>query len=97
MRIGIISDTHGHLPAQVFSIFKRVDYIFHAGDIGNQSIISDLEILCPVFAVYGNIDTWPVVSKYPSFLLKELNSKLIYLTHDIVSIKLHRYELFKKK
>ena len=83
MQIGIISDTHGNLPSQVFSIFKGVDYIFHAGDIGSQSIIGDLENLCPVFAVYGNIDTWPVISKYPSFLLKELNSKLIYLTNAI--------------
>ncbi|KON28438.1 hypothetical protein AC481_01690 [miscellaneous Crenarchaeota group archaeon SMTZ-80] len=96
MQIGIISDTHGHLASKVFSVFNDVDIIFHAGDIGDIGIIQQLEILCPVFAVYGNIDKRPIISKYPSVLVKELNSKTIYLTHNIVSIKLHRYVLFKK-
>ncbi|MFW9825674.1 MAG: metallophosphoesterase family protein [Candidatus Thorarchaeota archaeon] len=96
MRIGIISDTHGYLPPQVFSIFKDADYIFHAGDIGDAGIISELEIVCPVFAVYGNIDTYPITNRYPRLLVQDIDSKIFYLVHDIVNVRLHRYELFKK-
>jgi len=55
MKIGIISDTHGVLPGSVLDIFKGVDQIFHAGDIGNQDVIQGLEIIAPVSAVYGNV------------------------------------------
>lgn len=57
MRIGIISDTHGFLDPKVFELFKGVQHILHAGDIGFASIILELEGIAPVTAVYGNTDT----------------------------------------
>ena len=96
MKLGIIADTHGNLPKRVFDIFKKVDFIFHAGDIGDPNVISELELISPVFAVYGNVDIWPLTSKYPNELLKEIDSKYIYLIHDIVSVKHISYSLFKK-
>ena len=96
MLIGIISDTHSHLPADVFKEFSNVDIIFHAGDIGDDNIITELGTLAPVEAVYGNIDTWPVVSKYQRLLFKSIDSVSICLIHDIVSIKYFQFELFKK-
>jgi len=54
--IGIISDTHGVLPAKVFELFRDVDRIIHAGDIGDKRILSDLEQIAPVSAVHGNMD-----------------------------------------
>ncbi len=56
MKIGIISDTHGHLDPQILKIFKGVDHILHAGDIGYPSIILELEHVAPVTAVLGNND-----------------------------------------
>ena len=56
MRVGIISDTHGSLPTAIHSIFIGVDHIIHAGDIGGQHILDELEIIAPVIAVYGNCD-----------------------------------------
>jgi putative phosphoesterase len=58
--IGIISDTHGVLPNEVFDIFCDVDQIIHAGDIGNYDILLELKIVAPVRAVYGNMDGPPV-------------------------------------
>lgn len=58
MRIGLISDTHGRLPTEVFDRFADVDRILHAGDVGRRSIISDLAVLAPVEAVWGNTDGW---------------------------------------
>ena len=58
MRVGIISDTHGRLDSRIFKIFENVDVIFHAGDVGNVDILRELEIIAPVYAVYGNVDDW---------------------------------------
>ena len=88
MNIGLISDTHGSLPAAVFDVFNDVDQIIHAGDIGDPSVISELETIAPVNAIYGNIDTWPIVSRYPLTQTIEIDSYLFYLVHEVVNIKL---------
>jgi len=56
MKLGIISDTHGHLDPKIFKLFAGVDHILHAGDIGFASIILELEEIAPVTAVCGNTD-----------------------------------------
>lgn len=56
MRIGVISDTHGHLDQKVANLFGGVDHILHGGDIGFPSIILELQQLAPVTAVLGNND-----------------------------------------
>lgn len=58
-RIGVLSDTHGHLPNEVFEIFKGVRLILHAGDIGRDDILMELETIAPTHAVSGNIDGPP--------------------------------------
>ena len=67
-KIGIISDTHGVLPAQVFELFAGVDRIIHAGDVGNEQILQQLKRLAPVYAVRGNMDTPPLSAKLPERL-----------------------------
>ena len=56
MRIGVISDTHNFLDPKIPELFTGTGHILHAGDIGNSSIISELELIAPVTAVYGNTD-----------------------------------------
>lgn len=56
IKIGVISDTHGHLDPAVPSIFKGVDHIVHGGDIGLPWLILELESVAPVTAVSGNCD-----------------------------------------
>src|ERR1051325_3590074 len=55
-RIGILSDTHGHLDPKIADLFKGVDHILHAGDIGLPWLILELEDIAPVTAVVGNTD-----------------------------------------
>ena len=57
MQIGVISDTHNFLDPKVRDLFKGVDHILHAGDIGQPWILTQLEELAPVTAVIGNTDT----------------------------------------
>jgi len=56
MRIGIISDTHGLLRPELFEVFRDVDRILHAGDVGEPALLRELETLAPVTAVWGNTD-----------------------------------------
>ena len=56
MKIGIISDTHGHVPNAVHDALAGVDHILHAGDVGPMEVITELESIAPVSAVLGNTD-----------------------------------------
>ena len=56
MKIGVISDTHGFFDPQLPALFKGVEHILHAGDIGMPLVILELEAIAPVTAVLGNND-----------------------------------------
>ena len=81
MRLGIISDTHGLLRPDVFEIFSQVDHILHAGDIGPPSLLTELEALAPVTAVYGNTDDWDLRHRLPRVARVQLDGFEIVVTH----------------
>ena len=56
MRIGLLSDTHSYLDPTILEHFRDCDEIWHAGDVGDASVLDALEAEIPVRAVYGNID-----------------------------------------
>ncbi len=56
MKIGVISDTHGHFDPKIRKLFTGVDHILHGGDIGLPWLILELEQIAPVTAVLGNND-----------------------------------------
>ncbi|MEM4713507.1 MAG: metallophosphoesterase family protein, partial [Candidatus Bathyarchaeia archaeon] len=56
LKVGLLSDTHGHLPDEVLSFFSFCDVVFHAGSIGSEEVADRLEALTTLVAVYGNID-----------------------------------------
>jgi putative phosphoesterase len=56
MKIGLISDTHGFLDPKIPGLFTGVAHILHAGDIGPDALIAELEAVAPVTAVLGNTD-----------------------------------------
>jgi putative phosphoesterase len=57
MLVGLISDTHGLLRAEVADAFAGVEHILHAGDVGSLDVLGGLARLAPVTAVRGNVDT----------------------------------------
>jgi uncharacterized protein len=54
--IGLISDTHGLVRADVHSALSGVELILHAGDVGGPEILTELGLIAPVRAVAGNTD-----------------------------------------
>jgi uncharacterized protein len=81
MRLGVIADTHGLLRPEVFQAFAQVDHILHAGDVGPPDLLTELEALAPVTAVYGNTDGMELRSKLPQVAAMELDGFDIILTH----------------
>lgn len=61
MRIGVVSDTHNHLPntRRIVELFNeaRVERVIHTGDITQAKTLHALSGLeAPLYAVYGNND-----------------------------------------
>lgn len=83
MKIGIISDTHGLLRAQVFQAFEGVDHILHAGDVGKPDILTELAALAPVTAVWGNVDGPEIRARVPEVARLELDGVRIVIVHGM--------------
>jgi putative phosphoesterase len=81
VRVGIIADTHGLLRPEVFQAFQRVDHILHAGDIGTEDILLELETVAPVTAVWGNTDAQVLRRRLPEVVEVELDGFRVVLVH----------------
>lgn len=80
--IGILSDTHSYWDDRYAKHFKECDEIWHAGDIGDISIVKRLEEICPVVrAVSGNIDHGEVRRLCPEVISFEVEGVKVWLTH----------------
>jgi putative phosphoesterase len=85
--IGIISDTHipsraKAIPKAVFDNFSSVDYIIHAGDLVQLSVIDELEQIAPVLSVSGNMDAPEVSSILPQINSLKIFDRKIGVVHD---------------
>lgn len=79
-RIGILSDTHGVIPPQVYSFFGACDELWHAGDMG-PGVLSTLQQFKPVVGVYGNIDGADVRRLVPRVQLFRCEGLKVLMTH----------------
>jgi putative phosphoesterase len=80
IRIGVIADTHGLFDPAIRRHFRGVDHILHAGDIGDRSVIEQLEQIAPVTAVSGNVDD-DEQSGFPRQIVVRRNGKKIAVCH----------------
>jgi len=78
LRIGVISDTHGVFDSSINELFRGVDSIIHAGDIGKLEIIHQLERIAPVLAVEGNNDWF---NRFPSERIEDLAGHRVLVRH----------------
>jgi putative phosphoesterase len=86
--LGVISDTHGHLPPPVIDAFRRVDAILHAGDIDTPAVFDALQRLAPVIAVRGNMDRGRWAAGLPPAEIVTLGGLQVYMRHDLSSLDL---------
>ncbi len=80
-KIGLLSDTHGHIDEKLLDFFKDVNEIWHSGDIGDIAVIEKLEKIKPVRAVYGNIDGQDIRIRFPEHNRFRIEKTDVWITH----------------
>ena len=86
--IGVISDTHGLLRTAAIEALRGSQAIVHAGDVGDPSILPQLERIAPVTAVRGNIDTSAWSRKLPETNVLEIGGGSMYVLHNLQHLDL---------
>jgi len=81
MLIGLISDTHGYFDPRLPDIFRGVERILHAGDVGSLDVVESLEAIAPVVAVHGNMDSPVLASRFPEDTILDIDGLRVYLVH----------------
>lgn len=78
--IGLISDTHGMMRPDVFTALAGVELILHAGDVGGDDILDELQVIAPVHAVFGNTDP-PGHPRLLERIEREIDGVRIHVSH----------------
>jgi putative phosphoesterase len=78
--VGLISDTHGMVRASVHDALAGVELILHAGDVGGDAILDELEVIAPVLAVYGNTDV-PFDPRLAASIDREIGGVRVHVSH----------------
>jgi len=81
--VGVISDTHGLLRPEIPKIFKNVDLVLHAGDIGSPEILQELRKIAPTISVRGNNDTEEWAKRIPGSKTVRVEDISIFMLHDL--------------
>lgn len=80
-KIGLISDSHSYIDHITLRHLEEVDEIWHAGDIGDLSVIESLPKEKTIRGVFGNIDDQSVQEKFPEWLEFDLEGVRVLMTH----------------
>ena len=80
-KIGVISDTHGDLDERVLAFLKDTDEVWHAGDIGDISVLDKLQSVKKTRAVFGNIDNALIRKELPEFNRFQIEGIDVLITH----------------
>lgn len=80
-KIGLMSDTHGYVDPKIYTYFKDVDEIWHAGDIGTIDVVDELKKFKPLKAVYGNIDGTEIRSELKEYERFKCEDVEVLITH----------------
>jgi putative phosphoesterase len=78
--IGLVSDTHGMVRPELFAALAGVELILHAGDVGPDDVLTELEAIAPVYAVFGNTDP-PGNPRLAQALILEIDGVSIHVSH----------------
>lgn len=78
--IGLVSDTHGMVRPGLFAALAGVELILHAGDVGPDDVLVELEAIAPVSAVFGNTDL-PGNPRLDEALVLDIGGVSIHVSH----------------
>jgi len=70
------------LPPAIFDIFRGVELLLHAGDVGKLWVLDELSAIAPVLAVHGNDETDEAQRELPYQLIVALGGRRLLLCHS---------------
>ena len=82
VKIAVISDTHGWLRDEARAVLAECDLIVHAGDLGDEDILSELREIAPTYVVRGNSDRGIWCRHLPEATEFVVDDQRCYLIHD---------------
>lgn len=77
----LLSDTHSYIDESILDWVKKVDEVWHAGDIGDNKVTDKIKALNTLRAVYGNIDGHDIRSEFPLHQRFILEGVDVWITH----------------
>lgn len=80
-RIGILSDTHGYVPPQLYHFFNKCDELWHAGDWGDLKTFEEMKQFKPLRSVWGNIDGHDLRMEMPEVLMFTIEKLNVLMLH----------------
>ncbi|WP_215223598.1 metallophosphoesterase family protein [Echinicola shivajiensis] len=81
IRVALISDSHSYIDEKTIAHLEDVDEIWHAGDIGAETVIDALPKGKTLRVVFGNIDDNMAREKYPEELVFEKEGVKVMMIH----------------
>lgn len=89
MKVGVLSDTHGLLRPEVLTALEGVEAIFHAGDVGDGTILDALRAIAPVYAIRGNVDRTGPTAELPTSEAVQIGGHFLYMVHCLEDLDIH--------
>lgn len=88
IRVDIVSDTHGHLSAELRTALAGCDVLVHAGDLTSEADWAELSVSAPeVHAVLGNNDFYydyePEVAQTAAFTVDGVRFGVAHYREEI--------------
>lgn len=80
-KVLLLSDTHGHIDQRILDYAGEADVVFHAGDIGDISVVDRLKKVSKLYSVYGNIDGSDIRGEIPEEITVDIEKVKIYMHH----------------
>jgi putative phosphoesterase len=80
-RIGLLSDTHGHIDPGICAALENCDEIWHAGDWGPGVAARLSALKKPVRGVWGNIDGADIRVQFPETAIFSCEGVRVLMHH----------------
>jgi uncharacterized protein len=96
MRIALLSDTHGHIDADILEHCREADEIWHAGDIGSVRVARALQAVKPFVAVSGNVDDHGLQLEFPEDQFFDCEGLKVWMRHIVGNPKRYRPEILER-
>lgn len=81
MKIGIVSDTHGHWDERLGHYSAQCQEIWHAGDFGSYDVVERIGKTSLLRGVYGNIDGQDIRLQFPENLIFDCEGIRVLMRH----------------